>query len=196
MHIKFCVMDIQENNLYHIYNRGNNRQPIFFSERNYYYFLDKVKTLVLPNCSLMSYCLMPNHFHLFVHADERSVRPIHHNVLPPSTALGEGVRLLLSSYTKGINSQEGRTGSLFQQNTKCKPVYKDELRIGNLTDNTLYELDVFEYIHYNPVKAGLVLHPGDWLFSSFNEYQGLDDKNLCNKDLANRLFLYANKLVF
>lgn len=187
-------MSFEENNLYHIYNRGNNRQKIFFSNRNYYFFLKKIKLFILPHCHLLSYCLMPNHFHLFIYADERTIKPVHNSSLPPSNALSDGIRQLLSSYTKAINKQEGRSGNLFQQNTKYKPVYKDEMRFGTLMDNALYELDIFEYIHYNPVKAGLVTHPGDWLFSSFNEYRGLDNKNLCSKELANKLFLFKNTL--
>ncbi len=34
-------MILEPNNLYHIYNQGNNRQQIFFDKENYYFFLEK-----------------------------------------------------------------------------------------------------------------------------------------------------------
>ena len=39
-----------ENQLYHIYNRGNNKQRIFFSANNYFYFLRKIKKHIFPVC--------------------------------------------------------------------------------------------------------------------------------------------------
>lgn len=40
------IMQFSEGALYHIYNRGNNQQPIFFSRDNYLYFLEKVNKYV------------------------------------------------------------------------------------------------------------------------------------------------------
>ena len=115
-------MDFIKNNIYHIYNRGNNKQVIFFSERNYIYFLQKVRKYITPHCDIFAYVLMPNHFHLLIRADERTEKELAH--LPiTKNVLSEGVRLLLSSYTKGINQQEGRSGNLIQQKTKSKCVY-------------------------------------------------------------------------
>ena len=48
---------------YHIYNRGNNRERIFFQYRNYNYFKEKLKKYLLPFVDVISWCLMPNHFH-------------------------------------------------------------------------------------------------------------------------------------
>lgn len=65
-------MHFNAGEIYHVYNRGNNRQTIFFNDKNYLYFLGKVKKYLYPNCDILAWCLMPNHFHFLIHANERS----------------------------------------------------------------------------------------------------------------------------
>lgn len=57
---------LSANNYYHIYNRGVNKELIFFSQRNYQYFLYKMAQYFLGKADIITYCLMPNHFHLVV----------------------------------------------------------------------------------------------------------------------------------
>lgn len=111
-------MRFEKGQLYHVYNRGNNKQPIFFRDENYLYFLRKIRKLVLPNCELLAYCLMPNHFHFLMYADERTVAVDDKG----RNVFSEAIRKLLSQYTKAVNIQENRTSSLFQQNTNAKLV--------------------------------------------------------------------------
>ncbi|MEM9846547.1 MAG: hypothetical protein AAF847_01565 [Bacteroidota bacterium] len=56
-------MKFYDNQLFHIYNRGNNRRQIFFSEENYLFFLWKMRAYLLPFGDLIAWSLMPNHFH-------------------------------------------------------------------------------------------------------------------------------------
>ena len=56
-------MKFYPNQLFHIYNQGNNRQEIFFTEEHSQSFLWKMRAYLLPFGDLISYCLMPNHFH-------------------------------------------------------------------------------------------------------------------------------------
>ena len=79
---------------------------------------------------------------------------------------------LQSSYTRAINHQEKRVGSLFQAKFKV-------VDIGDLNQ----ALACFRYIHRNPVKAGLVNEPQKWMHSSFNEYLRLE-AGLCNRRIA------------
>ena len=60
-------MHFEEDQLYHIYNQGNNKQQIFFSHENYLYFLQHYRKTVNPFADTIAYCLMPNHFHFLVH---------------------------------------------------------------------------------------------------------------------------------
>jgi len=171
------TMEFFKNELYHIYNRGNNRQKIFFKPDNYIYFLKKVRRYLLPYCDILSYSLMPNHFHFLIHSDERTI--INKTIrFQPKNVLSEGIRVLLSSYTQAINKQNQTSGSLFQQNTKAQPIVKGSRN---------YDITVFHYIHQNPYRANLVLRMEDWEYSSFADYCGKRNGSLCNRELAIKL---------
>ncbi|MDB5014704.1 MAG: transposase [Daejeonella sp.] len=179
------TMHFTPNNIYHIYNRGNDKQMVFFKRENYLYFLKKVRKYVLPHCDILSYCLMPNHFHIVVYTDERIEEPFNNQIT--KNKLSEGIRLLLSSYTKGINVQEGKTGNLFQQKTKAKCI------TDNFSKN--YPEVCFHYVHQNPRTAKLVSKLEDWEFSSFKDYAGLREGTLSNQELAFEL-LNLSKIDF
>jgi putative transposase len=74
---------------YHIYNRGNNKNLIFFEDDNYTFFLNQFKKYVTPFCEVYSYCLMPNHFHFFIRV----------NVQEP---FEKGIKNFFISYSKAI----------------------------------------------------------------------------------------------
>jgi putative transposase len=170
-------MNFTEKDIYHIYNRGNNSQKLFFEEENYTHFLKLVKKFLSPNCEILVWCLMPNHFHFLIYANEKSAQPLPSSNIPIQQ-LSESIRLLLSSYTKAINKKYNRTGNLFQQKTKCKNVYDGK---GN------YAAQAFHYIHQNPIKSFLVKDMREWEYSSYKDYAGLRNGSLCNKELAIQL---------
>ena len=180
-------MQFEQGNFYHIYNRGVNKQKIFFSKRNYEYFLRKIQVHIVPNCSLLSYCLMPNHFHLLIYANLNTGERVDNSSILPISVLSEGIRMVLSSYAKAINKQESRVGNLFQQKTKCKCLNPKDIQSGIITHSSLYEEDCFNYIHFNPVKAGLVERPEDWEYSSYREYALCSGEPYCNVELGIRL---------
>lgn len=169
-------MTVHEPGIYHIYNRGNNQQTIFFDQENYFYFLRKCHKYLKPVGEIFAWCLMPNHFHFLIEVTGKSLEPIKvGGIVMPS--ITNGFRLLQSSYAKGINKQLNRTGNLFQQKTKSKFVSEEEN----------YSITTFHYIHQNPVIAGLVNGAEDWPYSSFPDYTGTRDGNLCNKKRATEL---------
>ena len=94
-------MTIHEPGIYHIYNRGNNQQTIFFSDENYFYFLRKCHRYLKPVSEIFAWCLMPNHFHFLIEVTDKSLMPVKvGNIEIPS--ITNGFRLLQSSYVKGI----------------------------------------------------------------------------------------------
>jgi hypothetical protein len=117
---------------------------------------------------------MPNHFHFLVSTNKQSVQLIPKAAIPMQY-LTEGIRLLLSSYTKGIQKQQGFKGNLFQQKTKAKAV-------SNLDKD--YSCTAFHYIHQNPYSAHIVDKMENWEFSSFADYAGKRNGTICNKKLA------------
>ena len=167
-------MFLTEGDIYHVFNRGNNRQPIFFKPENYDYFLKNINRYLTPVCDILAWCLMPNHFHLLIHANQQSTQIIKDGSFERQQ-FSQGIKQLLSSYTKATNKQEGRTGSLFQQKTKAL-----------CTEKNYHSQTTFHYIHQNPMKAGLVKKMEDWPHSSFVDY--LDQrKSICNTELAREL---------
>lgn len=207
-------MKYKTNQVYHIFNQGNNQQTIFFERENYLYFLRKMRKHFLPHADVLCYCLMPNHFHWLICPNEngvasgKSIMPnlkVNHAKLEgtskvPSNSsnlqqnLSQQIGTLLSGYTKAINKKHNRTGSLFRGKTKAKDGIIDELMTVNgknrqyffRPDND-YILQCFKYIHQNPVKAGLVESPEDWEFSSAMDYKGIRNGTLCNYELARKL---------
>lgn len=165
-------MNFVQEQFYHIYNRGNNKQKIFFEEKNYDHFIEMCNKFIFPRCQPLAWCLMPNHFHFLVHTPEFSCSLLN-KAAQNIQYLTEGIRLALSAYTKGINSVYNRTGNLFQQKTKAK-----------ILEAPGYILTAFNYIHYNPVKANLVKEAKDWPYSSYHEYAGVSEYSFCNHQLA------------
>jgi REP element-mobilizing transposase RayT len=176
-------LNIQAGQLYHIYNQGNNQEVLFKSKENYLLFLKIYKEKVEPFAELISYCLMPNHFHFLINVNEHAVDKVMLGSVQ-STKLGNGFRLLCSSYANEFNKQNNRTGSLFRQKTKAKC----------LDSKTNYALICFHYIHQNPMLAGLCDKMEDWEFSSFRDYCGLRNigNSLINKSLAFDLALVSD----
>jgi len=111
-----------------------------------------------------------------VHANNSSTRIVKDRGFERQQ-FSQGIKMLLSSYTKAINKQRNRTGSLFQQKTKG-------LWVSEPANN--FALTVFHYIHQNPVRAGLVSKMEDWEYSSFKEYAGSKNETLCNKNLTQK----------
>lgn len=134
---------------YHLYNRGNNHQAIFFERENYGHFLRLFRHYVAARIvQVTAYCLMPNHYHFLIFLRE--------------SGLSKAMQRFVLAYTHGMNHRYGRSGTLFQGRFQTKEVDRDE-----------YLLHLTRYIHLNPVKAGLVQCPEDWEFSSYQDYVGL-----------------------
>ncbi|GAB3428212.1 transposase [Niabella aquatica] len=155
-------------NAYHIFNQGNNQATIFHDDEDYTTFLNLIRQLMLPNCEILAWCLMPNHFHLMIYATEKSCNKIKQGGIEIEQ-LANGIRKMLSGYARIYNQKYNRTGSLFRQKTKSKALSEADANANryNLAD---YIYNCFNYIHQNPVEAELVSSAEQWKFSSYLDY--------------------------
>jgi hypothetical protein len=96
---------------------------------------------------------MPNHYHFIAQ--------------PHDDAFFTSYAACYLSYTKAINERYQRVGALFQGAFRAKRIDRPE-----------YLLHLSRYIHLNPVRAGLVKRPEDWVYSSYLDYVGLRDGTL------------------
>jgi len=193
-------MNFEKGYLYHIYNQGNNKQKIFFNKENYIFFLQKIKTFVLPYADILAWCLMPNHFHLMVLVNEIEFEDVKigsaTSSRAPNTNLNKSIGILLASYTRGINKEQNRSGSLFRDKTKAEWINcATGITPSFITENGLTKINIkspekqypqicFDYIHQNPVKASLVKKNVDWEFSSAPDYYGKRNAKMVNKKVA------------
>ena len=191
-------MILEKNKLFHIYNQGNNREKIFYNERNYEYFLLKLKRYLLPYADILAWCLMPNHFHLMVYVreTEKYISKNENSKNQKKRTLNDSIGILLRSYTRAVNKQEDRSGSLFRSGTKAVPVnnLKSLMPTLAITQNTLllssilsekqYPQICFNYIHLNPVRAKLVKKSIEWKYSSAQDFYGKPKNKLTNIEVA------------
>ncbi|MBK9925883.1 MAG: transposase [Anaerolineales bacterium] len=159
---------------YHFYNRGNNRQAVFFEIDNYLYFLGGVKKYLIPVAHVVAYCLMPTHYHILVRIKQTSEV---FKTSEVSLQVSRAMQKFLISYTKAINKRFSRVGSLFQGQFQAKPIQ---------TYSHLLNLCV--YIHANPVKDGLVALPEDWIYSNYLEWLGQRDGTLVDQEFIQEHF--------
>ncbi len=151
---------------YHIYNRGNNRENLFYNEDNYEYFIMKYRKYLSDFMDTYCYCLLPNHFHFFVKVKpEKEIRDLVEDLanLPVHQIISEQFRLFFLGYAKAISKQQKRTGSLFQKPFRRKKVTDDR-----------YMTAVIYYIHNNPVHHGFRKRLTDYPLSSYPALCGND----------------------
>lgn len=133
--------------LYHVIQRGNNKEYIF--EKNVYkkYFLNKLKEFKkIMNFEVYGYVLMDNHYHLVIRTREVNISVIMHKVN--------------NDFSKYFNISNKRTGHVFQDRYK-----------GILVKDDKYLLSLLRYVHQNPVKANMCKKVSDYYWSSDSSYR-------------------------
>ena len=154
MPAKNSVKIYLENGFYHVYNRGAGKREIFIDDQDYKIFLHYLEKYLDPTSEtslakkvkLLAYCLMPNHFHLFVKQISRD-------------GLTGFMRALSTSYAMYFNKRHERSGTLFQG------IYK-----AALVESEPYFLHLTRYIHLNSTEIS-----DDWTnypYSSYKIYLG------------------------
>ncbi len=128
---------------YHVYNRGVNREKIFWHEDDYRYLLDLIpKSLEQFEVTVHGFTFMPNHFHFIL----EQARPY---------VISGFMKKVSETFARTMNRVHRRVGHLFQARFKRKYVDKEN-----------YLLTLARYIDLNPVHSRLVSSAGDWKFGS------------------------------
>jgi putative transposase len=133
---------------HHVTQRGNQRQQTFFSDSDCRLYLRLLsRWCASSGTAVWAWCLMPNHVHL---------------VLVPSSEDGLAAALgpAHGHYSSLVNAREDRTGHLWQG------------RFGSFVMDEAHLLACARYVELNPVRAGLVRRPEDWLWSSARVHLG------------------------
>lgn len=167
--------------LYHIFNRGVAKMPIFnnsydhnrFIKTVLYYSVDDLKpkfSIFTPTTrrlnterkivNFVCYCFMPNHFHFLLQQVKEG-------------GITEFMSKISNSYTKYFNTKNKRVGPLLQGEFKAVHIEKDEQL-----------LHVSRYIHLNPLVGYLTKDLKAYRWSSYLEYLNLTDNTICSKELV------------
>jgi putative transposase len=127
------------NQYYHFYNRGNNRQAVFFERDNYLYFLKGIKKYVRGYVDVLVYCLMPTHYHILVKVRQTQTSEVSKQVSLAMQKFG-------ISYTKAINKRFSRVGALFQGQFQGKPIKNYKHLLNMIQASLAYETWVYSWI--------------------------------------------------
>ena len=128
----------------HVIQRGNNRSACFFADDDYGRYLGWLKQAAGDHgVAIHAYVLMTNHVHMLA----TPARP---------GGLATMMQSLGRRYVRHVNGVYHRSGTLWEGRYKAGPV-----------DSETYLLRVYRYIELNPVRAGMVTHPGEYRWSSY-----------------------------
>lgn len=134
---------------HHLIQRGNNRQPIFTGEADRRMLLAMLGQYAGEfKVAVHAYVLMDNHFHLLA-------------TPPTDDAVPRMMQALGRRYVRYFNDSHGRSGTLWEGRYR-----------SSLVQTEAYLLACMAYIDLNPVRAGLVVHPQDYPWSSYGHYAG------------------------
>jgi len=136
--------------LYHVIQRGDNREHIFERPEHKDQVIDQLRKIVLVDgIELFAYVIMSNHFHLALRTNTEPLSRVMHRVN--------------THYSMYYNRTGNRSGHVFQGRYQAIPVHDEK-----------YLLSLITYIHQNPVRAGIVEHAADYRWSSDRHYRQME----------------------
>ena len=138
--------NLSATNVYHAIQRGINKEKIFYTKTDYEKFLQILgEVKEISRFQLYTYCIMNNHIHYLIKAEEEP--------------LGKVFNRIGSRFVPWYNNRYHRVGHLFQNRFKSEPVETES-----------YFKTVIRYIIQNPLKAGLEPAPGNYKWTSYNDF--------------------------
>ena len=145
---------------HHVTQRGTRRQPTFFCDADFSLYIRLLRHWSRQaRTAVWAWCLMPNHVHL---------------VLVPARADGlrKTMAPLHSRYTWMINQRENWRGHLWQSRFASFPMDEAHAHAS------------LRYVELNPVRAGLVMRPEEWRWSSARTHLGLAADGITDLEAA------------
>ena len=140
---------------HHIVARGHNRDPIVFRKEDYRIFIEFLDCAIARyGVALHAWVLMTNHTHLLVTPGDDQGIP-------------RSMQWLCSRYASYFNKFNSRSGSIWEG--RYKP---------SLVDTEKYLLACYRYIEMNPVRAGIVVTPAAYPWSSYRQNAGLTSEGV------------------
>src|SRR5215210_7542649 len=134
---------------YHVGTRGNNKRRIFDDDSDRRAFIVMLHHVARKyGWSVLAYCLMDNHYHLVLQSGD--------------DGLSRGMCELNTGYAVDYNKRHGRCNHLFGRRFWSEILKTDA-----------YLVSTCRYVVLNPVRAGFVKKPEDWIFSSYRATVGL-----------------------
>lgn len=131
-------------NTYHLYNRGNNRQTVFYCHEDYLMFLDKWRKFIPRIASTLTFILIPNHFHAIIQIHDDANDPWSEGRLKTPKSVTNAFRNLFISYARSFQNRYDHQGAVFHSPFKRKLVRGED--------------DFFQlvaYLHFNTAKHGM-----------------------------------------
>ena len=123
-------------------NRGIAKRSVFASRSDLRYFLSQLARAVRrKEIEVHAFCLMTTHFHLLLKS--------------PEGGLSTAMKRIENRYVRRFNIERRRDGSLFRGRYTSK-----------IVESEAYRRILIRYIHFNPVKAGIVSKPKEYKYSS------------------------------
>jgi putative transposase len=146
---------LSDGGIYHVLNRGNGRQKVFHKEDDFAAFITLLKEARERHpVNINAYCLIPNHFHLLLNAEE-------------GVELSRFMQWLMTSHVRRYHRHYQTSGHVWQVRFKSFIIQEDA-----------HLLTVARYIEGNPLRAWLVNSAREWRWSSHRESCGEDERSL------------------
>jgi REP element-mobilizing transposase RayT/ribosomal protein L7Ae-like RNA K-turn-binding protein len=150
--------------LYHVIARGNHKNRIFLTPKDYQKYLSLIKRYKERyHFQLYAYALMSNHVHLLVEI-----------ATVPLSKIMQGLQ---QTYTQFFNWKYGKAGHLFQGRYKAIICQKN-----------VYLLELIRYIHLNPIRAGVAERLANYPWTSYSYYIKDTSATLIDTDFVLKQF--------
>jgi REP element-mobilizing transposase RayT len=186
MPAKKIITPLLPGRTYHIFNRGNNHEQIFWDDISYNYFISLMKRYLAEYIDILAFSLVFNHFHQLIRVhDSPDVDFFRKRV-------SEAYRRFFIDYTQKCNHHYGHNGSLMLKNFRRIEVLNQE-----------YLKHLLFYVHYNPLKHKLCEDYKTYKYSSYQAFiNGKYDwintayvMDIFNNDLTQFIEFHDNMLV-